>query len=141
MAVVEIGAQLFELRDIALLDVSEVGYIPLRGRHILRDAAAKPHDLDRLVAAGRASVRIAGCPAVGEESVEIGVADTIVGRGTHLSEVDAQFLRPGANRRTGQNFGRSPTTSIDELTDIACEVLFRLRVSVLGWRYSRTTRG
>src|SRR5690606_29390690 len=108
---------------------------------ILRDAAAKPHHLDRLIAAGRASGRITRCTAVGEESVEIGVTDTIVGRRTHLSKVDAQFFRPGANRRTGQNFGRSPTTSIDELTDIACEVLFRLRVSVLGWRHSRTTRG
>ena len=102
---VERGAQFLERRHVDFLDVGEMRHASRRFGHVLRDAAAQAHDLDRLDRHirlfARALRRRLG--RAGDVSFEIVVSDAPGGsRAAHEAQIDARFARSLAHRRRGE---------------------------------------
>ncbi len=92
---IQLGARFLEIGYVDLLDVGKVRDVALGRGHVLGDAAAHPDNLDLLVGAAVCCGRIAA--SVGQERVEVGMAQTTVGGGLYLGEIDAEIASARAD--------------------------------------------
>ncbi len=114
---VEVGAQVLQLGDVALLDVGEVRDAALGLLHLRRDATSQADDLEVVhrLAPGVATVRrssggrgrgIGGSVVAGEVGVQVGVGHAARGaRARHVLQVHAQLVGAAAHGGAGERLG------------------------------------
>jgi len=100
---VELRAQFLQRGDIAFLDIGKMRDRALGRGHVLGNAAAQADHLDLLIRARRTAWGIAA--VIGQELVQVAMAQTPILRRAHLGQVDPQFPGALAHRRAGKHAG------------------------------------
>ena len=106
-ACVQLRAQRLQIGYVAFLDIGKVRDVALGGSHVLGDALSEADDLDGLVSTRLA--RRAETAVVGEEGVEVGMANAPVGGGLHLGEINPEIARTLAHGGGSEDFCLSPS--------------------------------